>query len=225
MKILFVEDDANLAFMLTDGLESEGFTVAHYSDGITALNAITEFKPNIILLDVNLNGSMNGFETAKKIRLNHQTPVIFTTSRTQIEDIQEGFSIGNVDYLKKPFGIRELVLRINELLSRNSQSTPTVQNYKIGLYTFNPSEQNLQINNDRIRLQKNECAVLILLAANAGNVVNKVQILETVWDEPDYKQKEASLHNIMSSLRTMLNKDQNVGIETIPKVGWKLTIK
>lgn len=225
MKILFVEDDANLAFMLTDGLESEGFTVAHYSDGITALNAITEFKPNIILLDVNLNGSMNGFETAKKIRLNHQTPVIFTTSRTQIEDIQEGFSIGNVDYLKKPFGIRELVLRINELLSRNSQSTPTVQNYKIGLYTFNPSEQNLQINNDRIRLQKNECAVLILLAANAGNVVNKVQILETVWDEPDYKQKEASLHNIMSSLRTMLNKDQNVAIETIPKVGWKLTIK
>lgn len=225
MKILFAEDDANLAFMLTDGLESEGFTVAHYSDGITALNAITEFKPNIILLDVNLNGSMNGFETAKKIRLNHQTPVIFTTSRTQIEDIQEGFSIGNVDYLKKPFGIRELVLRINELLSRNSQSTPTVQNYKIGLYTFNPSEQNLQINNDRIRLQKNECAVLILLAANAGNVVNKVQILETVWDEPDYKQKEASLHNIMSSLRTMLNKDQNVAIETIPKVGWKLTIK
>jgi len=225
MKILFVEDDANLAFMLTDGLESEGFTVAHYSDGITALNAITEFKPNIILLDVNLNGSMNGFETAKKIRLNHQTPVIFTTSRTQIEDIQEGFSIGNVDYLKKPFGIRELVLRINELLSRNSQSTPTVQNYKIGLYTFNPSEQNLQINNDRIRLQKNECAVLILLAANAGNVVNKVQILETVWDEPDYKQKEASLHNIMSSLRTMLNKDQNVAVETIPKVGWKLTIK
>lgn len=225
MKILFVEDDANLAFMLTDGLESEGFTVAHYSDGITALNAINEFKPDIILLDVNLNGSMNGFETAKKIRLNHQTPVIFTTSRTQIEDIQEGFSIGNVDYLKKPFGIRELVLRINELLSRNSLQTPVVQNYKIGLYTFNPSEQNLQINNDRIRLQKNECAVLILLAANAGNVVNKVQILETVWDEPDYKQKEASLHNIMSSLRTMLNKDQNVAIETIPKVGWKLTIK
>lgn len=225
MKILFVEDDANLAFMLADGLESEGFTVAHYSDGITALNAINEFKPDIILLDVNLNGSMNGFETAKKIRLNHQTPVIFTTSRTQIEDIQEGFSIGNVDYLKKPFGIRELVLRINELLSRNSQQTPVVQNYKIGLYTFNPSEQNLRINDDRIHLQKNECAVLVLLAANTDKVVSKVQILETVWDEPDYKQKEASLHNIMSSLRTLLGKDHDVFIETIPKVGWKLTFK
>lgn len=225
MKILFVEDDANLAFMLADGLESEGFTVAHYNDGITALSVLAEFKPDIILLDVNLNGSINGFETARKIRLNHQTPVIFTTSRTQIEDIQEGFSIGNVDYLKKPFGIRELVLRINELLSRNSQPTPTVQNYKIGMYTFNPSEQYLQINNDRIRLQKNECAVLVLLATNTGKVVSKVQILETVWDEPDYKQKEASLHNIMSSLRTMLNKDQNVAIETIPKVGWKLTTK
>lgn len=225
MKIIFVEDDTNLAFMLADGLESEGFTVKHHTEGISAINAIPDFEPDIILLDVNLDGHINGFETARKIRLNYQTPIIFTTSRTQIEDLQEGFSIGNVDYLKKPFGIRELVLRINELATRYARQAPTVQNYKIGQYTFNTAEQNLEINNNRIHLQKNECAVLVLLAANAGNVVNKVQILETVWDEPDYKQKEASLHNIMSSLRTMLNKDQHVAIETIPKVGWKLTTK
>lgn len=234
-KILLIEDDANLAFMVTDGLESEGFDVFHMNNGEDLIDAMDEFiahPPDIILLDVNLKGKMNGFELSKKIRQRSQVPIIFTTSRTQIEDIQEGFKTGNVDYLKKPFGIRELVLRMNEMLSRN-QTAPawngnlkieSNKTYKIGIYLFNPAESNFQFGDEKIHLQKNESAVLKLLCENIGKVVTKNEILESVWNDEDLKQKEASMHNILSSLRIKLSKDENIVIETIPKIGWKFIV-
>ena len=225
-KVLLLEDDANLAFMLTDGLESEGFEVRHLSEGEKALQAQADFQPDIILLDVNLKGVMNGFEVSKKIRQRSQVPIIFTTSRTQIEDVQEGFGIGHVDYLKKPFGIRELILRINELLSRSSNPQPTTQTYHIVNFIFSANEHLLQVGNEKVHLQKNECAVLVLLLKNSGQVVHKNCILESVWNEDtDVKTKEASLHNILSSLRHKLSTDNRICIETIPKIGYKLTIE
>jgi len=226
-KILLIEDDANLAFMVTDGLESEGFDVFHMNNGEDLIDAMDEFiahPPDIILLDVNLKGKMNGFELSKKIRQRSQVPIIFTTSRTQIEDIQEGFKTGNVDYLKKPFGIRELVLRINELLSRNPVSTSQEKLFHIGSFVFSPATHCLQQADEKNHLQKNECAVLKMLCENIGKVVTKTNILESVWQDEDLKQKEASLHNILSSLRNKLSNDKNIVIDTIPKVGWKLTI-
>lgn len=223
-RILLIEDDANLTFMLTDGLESEGFVLQHIAEGEAALNKLEIFQPDIVLLDVNLKGKLNGFDIGKKIRETSRIPIIFTTSRTRIEDIQEGFKIGNVDYLKKPFGIRELVLRINELLAHVPKENTPVKRYQIGFFAFIPSENNLEMTKEKIHLQKNECAVLTLLCENEGQVVGKKKILETVWDETDLKQKEASLHNIMSSLRSKLSKDNSIAIETIPKIGWKLTV-
>jgi len=223
-KILLIEDDANLAFMLTDGLEREGFEVHHKTKGEEAITALKKFQPDIILLDVNLKGAMNGFDVSKAIRQISQVPIIFTTSRTQIEDMQEGYKVGNVDYLKKPFGIRELILRMTELLSRPMNQTPTIQTYQIGDFLFSPEEHCLQIADEKIHLKKNECTVLCLLFKNKENVLSKKNILETVWDDSDLKSKEASLNNILLSLRTKLSTDSNVTIETIPKIGYKLTI-
>ncbi len=223
-KILLIEDDSNLAFMLTDGLESEGFDVLHHTEGNAGLIAFTNNIPDIVLLDVNLKAVMNGFEVGRRIRQQSNVPIIFTTSRTQIEDLQQGFSIGNVDYLKKPFGIRELVMRINEMISRSQNNFIPCTKIEIGSYEFVPSELNLYCNDEIIKLQKNECAVLTLLAENRNKVVNKNEILGSVWNDAELKQKEASLHNILSSLRNKLSRDKNIGIDTIPKVGWKLTI-
>jgi len=223
-KILLFEDDLNLAFMLTDGLESEGFEIKHYAEGNKGLIAFTNSTPDIVLLDVNLKGTMNGFEVGHTIRQQSNVPIIFTTSRTLIEDLQQGFSIGNVDYMKKPFGIRELVLRINEMIKRSQSHAATLPKIAIGNYDFVPAELNLYVGNEKIKLQKNECAVLTLLVQNSQKVVKKNEILESVWDDADLKQKEASLHNILSSLRSKLSKDKNIVIETIPKVGWKLMV-
>jgi len=225
-KVLLIEDDPNLAFMLTDGLENEGFIILHLSEGEKAVQAQIDFQPDIILLDVNLKGVLNGFEVSKKIRKTSQVPIIFTTSRTQIEDIQEGFGIGHVDYLKKPFGIRELILRINELLSRQTKLILVAQPGYLGSFLFSPEEHFLQINDKKIHLQKNECAVLSLLIKNLGKVLPKNSILESVWSEDtDLKTKESSLHNILSSLRHKLSADSRIHIETIPKTGYKLAIE
>lgn len=223
-KILLAEDDANLAFMLTDGLENEGFEVLHVPDGESTIDKTATFQPDIVLLDVNLKGAMTGFEVSKKIRLTSQVPVIFITARTQIEDMQEGYKIGNVDYLKKPFGIRELILRINELLARSALKNQDNEPKYIGNFLFSVDEQYLQLSVEKIRLQKNEAAVLSLLFDNKGKVTPKKEILETVWDEPDLKGKEASLNNILSSLRSKLSSDNRVCIETIPKTGYRLVV-
>jgi len=224
-KLLLVEDDANLAFMLTDGLEGEGFEVLHLDEGEKVLKTLASFRPAMVLLDVNLKGVMTGFETGGKIRQISQLPIIFITARTQVEDLQAGFQLGNVDYMKKPFGVRELVLRINELLSRNELKTKKTEINRIGNYLFSVTEQSLQLETEKISLQKNECAVLNLLFKNQDKVLSKKDLLEHVWSGPDLKSKEASLNNILSSLRLKLGNDSRVSIDSIYKVGWKLTVK
>ncbi|MDP4269727.1 MAG: response regulator transcription factor [Bacteroidota bacterium] len=229
MKVLLIEDDANLAFMLIDGLESEGFEVLHLNKGEEALKAFERFSPDIILLDVNLKGVLNGFEVGRTVRQSSNIPIIFTTARTQYEDLQQGFGIGNVDYLKKPYSIRELSLRINALLSRpgnqpaierNSQHTDK----KIGKYLFNPVEHCLTIDQETIHLPKNECLVLNLLVDKQGKVVQRNDILNAVWGEKEGFMRESSLNNILSSLRSKLSSDSQVVIQSIPKVGCKLII-
>lgn len=224
-KVLLIEDDVNLAFMTIDGLESEGFQVSHLTKGEEVMTAIKKYQPDIVLLDVNLKGAMNGFEVSKKIRQTSRIPIIFTTSRAQIDDVQEGFGIGNVDYLKKPFGIRELILRINELLSRNPGISDSEKTYLIGNFLFSPTDHSLLMYEERNHLNKNESTVLTLLCENKGKVIAKKTILETVWHDEDTKHKEASLNNILSSLRSKLSKDNQIEIETIPKIGYRLIIK
>jgi len=221
-KILLVEDDINLAFILVEELKIERYKVLHLSKGNDTLIAIDDFMPDIILLDVNLQSNLNGFEIAKKIRFSCDLPIIFITSRTLSEDLEIGFSIGNVDYLKKPFGICELTLRIKEMLSRNLKKDHQIKQYQIGEYIFNPSEKLLRINNEKITLQKNECTVLTLLCKSNETVVTKDDLLMSVWNDID-KQKEASLYNIVSSLRNKLSRDKKIVIAAFPKIGWKLT--
>lgn len=226
-KILLIEDDTNLAFMLIDGLESEGYEVLHKLRGEEALEAFTEYQPDILLLDVNLKGEMTGFDVSKLIRKKSDIPVIFTTSRAQYEDMQEGFQIGNVDYLKKPYSIRELNLRIFALLSRYKEMESVKQagsdRIQLANYVFSPTEQTLQ-NIDTIHLQKNESDVLTYLCKNIDKVVTKKELLEEIWGGNEIQLREASLYNVLFSLRTKLSGDPSINIQTIPKMGYKLTI-
>lgn len=226
-RVLLIEDDVNLAFMLTDGLESEGFEIHHVVSGEEALDAYNAFTPDIVLLDVNLKGVMTGFDAGKEIRKQSDIPIIFTTSRAQFEDLQEGFKIGNVDYLKKPYSIRELALRMDALLSRfeatrRAKDSDTGQ-IRIANYIFSPNELTLQ-NIDTIHLQRNESAVLEYLCNNQERVVTKRELLEAIWGDSEGQLKESSLYNVLTSLRAKLSADSNVSIQTVPKVGYKLTI-
>ncbi|MFZ4455125.1 MAG: response regulator transcription factor [Bacteroidales bacterium] len=228
-KVLLIEDDVNLAFMLIDGLESEGFEIHHIARGEEAIEVFLEFEPNIILLDVNLKGVMTGFEASREIRKRSDVPIIFTTSRAQFEDLQEGFQIGNVDYLKKPYSIRELGLRIKGLLMRyehaeKAKSADDENRIHLANYVFSPMEQTLQ-NIDTIRLMKNESLVLEYLCKHVNEVVTKKELLEFVWGDGEIQARENSLYNILTSLRTKLSGDSHVSIQTISKVGYKLELE
>lgn len=232
-KILLIEEDAHQASMLVDELSHEGFDVFHLTNEEDLLNDMdffTLYPPDIILLGVNLKGKLDGFEISRRIRERSRIPIIFQTDCIQINDLQKGFQIGNVDYLKKPYSIQELILRVYEMLYRN-QPPPTLQekrvitkSYHIGNYFFLPTELSLQFRDVKIHLPKNESEVLKLLCENEGKVMTKNEILDFVWNEKDLKQKEPSLHNILYSLRSKLSNDEHVEIRTIPKVGYLLAI-
>ncbi|MEO1655136.1 MAG: response regulator, partial [Bacteroidota bacterium] len=144
-KILFVEDEAALALIVKDSLESEGYQVNQVGDGPAAIKAFYEDKPDLVILDVMLP-RLNGIEVAKTIRdTDRETPIIFLTAKSQVKDVIKGFEAGGNDYLRKPFSVEELIIRMKVMLSQNrildhlaedEQST-----FQLGNYHFDSHQQ------------------------------------------------------------------------------------
>jgi two-component system OmpR family response regulator len=226
MKILIVEDDLNLGYMIADLLKVNNHDVMHVSDGNAAIPEFNKFNPDIILMDVNLNCNINGFEIARQIRTSSMTPVIFITNKTEFEDLREGFNIRNVDYLKKPFSYGELMLRANELKGRQTNFQEEIcQKIDLGSYIYLPFESLLKSDAEEIKLSFQENSLLKILCRNKNQVVYKESILKDMWEEDFYRHKESSLNNIISGLRKKLKDKVNIDIINIPKTGWKLDVK
>ncbi len=223
-KVLLTEDDFQLAFMIKDQLEIEGFEVLCTSKGNEVLPLFKSQESDIILLDVNLEDELDGFTVGKQIRDISNVPIIFVTARNQLEDLKKGFQLGNIDYLKKPYAISELVLRIHELLSKNIIQQKEEEVFQIGQLHFVPSEHLLTIKNQRIHLTNRENIVLKLLFENKNQLVSRNIITLGVWDEHDSRLKDDSLNNIISSLRSKLAEESNISIITIQKEGYKLVV-
>ena len=224
IKVTLVENDPTIAFMLVDGLECEGFDVAHIREDENLLKNIQLEKPDVILLDVELDNGMNGFDIGRQVRkFNKEIPIIFTTARTQYEDMKEGYSIGNVDYVKKPYTVRELILHINEMISRRRFYAEEKESYTLGNFAFFPNEQLLKLDEEEISVTKSENIILTLLSKNKNRVLSKEELVIAVWNETDPKIKENSLNNLIYALRIKLERDPSITIITIPKGGYKLT--
>jgi DNA-binding response OmpR family regulator len=223
-KVVIVEDDLNIAFMLEDSLEAEGFDPVHIKEDKNLMDNILLAKPDILLLDIELGHNINGFDVGRQFRtFNKKTPIVFTTGRTQYKDLQEGYSIGNVDYVKKPYSVRELILRINELISRKKLYDNEKAFLSIGNFVFFPDEQLLKWEEEGTSLTKNENTALSLLAKNKGCVLSKEELAAAIWNEIDAKMREHQLNNLIYSLRLKLERDTNISIVTIPKKGYKLS--
>lgn len=224
-KVLIVEDDINLGSTLTSSLEMRKLNV-HYSDGGGNVFEVFErFRPNIVLLDVLMEGRKAGFEIAGKIRANYHTPIIFMTALDAPEDLRKAFSFDNIDYISKPFNMVELFLRIDKFLLHQSRFNLPDNYYQLGLYTFYPDENSLVKDNINIHLNNCETAVLTVLCKSINCLVNRSVIISTVWGVDDYKIKEGSLNNVISSLRKRLSADSRIKIESVIKVGVKLTME
>jgi len=145
--ILLAEDEPALGLIIKESLETRGFEVTHCINGVQAYQAFEKRTPQILVLDV-MMPELDGFSLAKKIRvINEEIPIIFLTAKSQTEDVLEGFHVGGNDYLKKPFSMEELIVRINNLISRQ-QTQQTAASYQIGDYNFNFPQQKLTFKTD-----------------------------------------------------------------------------
>lgn len=222
MRILLVEDDTNLGFLLVDFLESNGFNVKLYRDGESGLKAFKNSKYDFCILDIMLP-KLNGFDLAKEIKaINPAVPMIMLTAKSMDEDKIRGFNIGVDDYVTKPFNEVELVCRIKAIMARmemaNVIKEPECEFFKIGKYQFVWKRQVLDIKKNERRLTKTETDILKVLCLAQNEVVSRTEIMESVWGQDDYFVGR-SLDVFVSKLRKYLAEDADVKIETIPKVG------
>lgn len=220
-KILLIEDDVNLGTTLTGALEEKGYKLRYLQSGNKLKNEIADFTPDIILLDVNLNEKEDGFDLAHSIRQICDVPVIFTTSRSENDDIEQAFSISNADYIRKPFRLAEVLKRVERMLQPKGK--PEI--FRIGIFSFVLSENCLKQETTVKQLNHYESEVLKELCAHVGQYVNRSVLIEKIWKVNDPKLKEGSLNNIVSSLRKHLEVDPHVQIESKIKLGIKLTVK
>lgn len=224
-KILLVEDDASLGYLLKEYLTLKSFDITLAKTAAEALKYLEEYTYDLLILDVMLPDS-SGFELAQKINLQqHNIPFLFLTSRSLKIDVLKGFSLGAVDYLKKPIDEEELVVRLNMLLTRIKQPSndlsPT-QDVKLGCYTLKILNNELVFEDETIRLTTREFELLLFLAGRKGQLCSHKDILTTIWGKNDYFNRK-SLNVYISKLRKYLSKDPFLKIENLHTRGFILS--
>ncbi len=223
-KILLVEDDTTMGFLLVEFLESNNFDVKLYKDGIQGLNAFNNYTFDFCILDVMLPG-LDGFSIAEKIREKDKSvPIVFLTAKTLKEDKIKGFNIGVDDYIVKPFDEDELLCRIKAIMARcdNSFDQGVCHDiFNIGSFKFDYKNQLLKKEEDEKRLTYKENEVLRMLAVSKNELVKRDDILNSLWGDNDYFNSR-SLDVFIAKLRKYLKSDSEIIIENVPTVGFVL---
>lgn len=223
-KILLVEDDSTLSFIVQDALTREGFDVVCASNGESGLKMHKETNPDIIVADV-MMPKMDGFEMVRIIRLTSPAvPVLFLTARTALEDVVKGFELGANDYIRKPFQILELVVRIKALLKRNRQGVTEDTNLAIGDCSLDFASQRLAICSETIELTHTEAVIIDELFRHPNEVVEAKTLMYRIWQNDDYNNLNR-LHGFIYKLRKYLSKSTSLELLNIRGIGYKLAIK
>ena len=222
-RILLVEDDTTLSMIISETLQRDGFHVLTAGDGEDGLRKFTRYGADLIIADV-MMPRMDGFEMGRKIRqISQNVPLLFLTAKSEIDDIVEGFELGANDYLKKPFKMLELIVRIKALLRRNIRDEDN--RFEIGNYTLNLSTQMLS-NPDKgnIELSLIEAKLLKELIVNVGHTVDASTMMQLIWQRDDPYSRN-SLHGFIHKLRHYLRHDQSISLINQRGIGYMLTIK
>jgi DNA-binding response OmpR family regulator len=224
--LLYVEDDETLSFVTRDNLELRGYEVDHCMDGITALQKLASASYDLCILDVMLP-KMDGFTLARTIReKNDHIPIIFLTAKSTREDKIYGLQLGADDYITKPYSIEELVLKIEIFLKRTRIYQPEIRKpdiSAIGKFMFDPANQKLVEGEKQITLTHKESDLLLILASHTNAIIKREVLLMKVWGN-DHFFSSRSLDVFISRLRKILSSDQNIKIENIHNVGYRLHV-
>lgn len=223
--VLLVEDESTLAMIIKDTLEAENFDVLLASDGLKGLASFDANRPDVVIADV-MMPQMDGFEMVRRIRKKDDTtPVLFLTARSSTDDLVQGFELGANDYLKKPFKMIELVIRIKALTHRVmvAAGAPEKHLFEIGSYVFDSKTQLLRSAIGAVELSYLESEILKRLCSSMGQVVEIDTVLTDLWHDNSFCNRN-SLHGFIHKLRKLLIKDTHVKILNVRGVGYKLVV-
>ncbi|MBC8111903.1 MAG: response regulator transcription factor [Verrucomicrobia bacterium] len=220
-KILLVEDDANLGFVIKDSLEMNGLQVHLCTDGKSAMTDFETKSFDLCLIDVMLP-KQDGISLTQAIRkTNAWIPVLFLTARNSETDKIAGFRAGGDDYITKPFSMDELLLRIEVFLRRTKN--PESQEFMLGNFAFSYKNLTLQLAQNTKTLTQKEADILLYFCKNLNQVIKREEILKAVWGDDDYFMGR-SLDVFISKLRKYLQDDPNLEIQNIHGVGFRFTV-
>ncbi|HRN55643.1 MAG TPA: response regulator transcription factor [Agriterribacter sp.] len=222
-KILYVEDETFLAKIVKESLESRGYEVLLETDGGDVMTQFQQYKPDICILDIMLPNK-DGFAIAEEIRqVNTTIPVIFLTAKTQTTDLVKGFHKGANDYIRKPFSMEELIVRIENALryqQERAQNEEQKDEIRMGSYVFNPHRQTLSGNATEKKLSFRESELLRLLYENRENVIDRRAILNVLWGSDSFFNSR-TLDVYITKLRGYLKNDPALEIITVKGVGYR----
>ncbi|NGF55853.1 response regulator transcription factor [Parapedobacter sp. SGR-10] len=221
IKVLYVEDEESLALIVADSLEDYGFEVIHRTNGQDALSLFKKDKPDVLVIDI-MMPLMDGFTLATEIRkMDMQVPILFLSAMTQTEDVVKGFHLGANDYVRKPFKIEELIVRIEALAKKSRRTGPQV--FYIGNYILDTNKNTLTIGQHVEKLSFRESELLRRLFEHKDTVVPREDIIRTYWNDDTYFTGR-SLDVFISRIRKYLAQDERIKITNIRGIGYMMSI-
>ncbi len=221
VKILYAEDELFLGKIVKESLESRGYDVVMEADGGKVTDLFKKATPDICILDIMLPNK-DGFVIADEIReLDKEVPIIFLTAKTQTEDVVKGFNLGGNDYIRKPFSMEELIVRIQNLLKlKTNDSAVSSDVFSIGKYIFQGNRQILAVNKEEKKLSFRESQLLKILCENREKIIDRKDILNLLWGSDSFFNSR-NLDVYITKLRSYLKEDPSIEIITIKGIGYR----
>ena len=224
-RLLYVEDEPYLAKIVKDSLESRGYEILHVGDGALVEEAYKEYKPDLCILDIMLP-NVDGFELAERIRSHDvEVPIIFLTAKDQSDDVINGFNKGGNDYVRKPFSMEELILRVENLLklthNRNDDNAEMIQ---IRGYQFFPFKMQLKHNGETVDLSHRETEIIKLLSQHINKRLERSKILMDVWGNDSFFNSR-NLDVYIKKVRDHFAADEKIKILTLKGVGYHFLVE
>jgi DNA-binding response OmpR family regulator len=223
--LLLVDDEPNIIELAQLYLEREGFRIVSAADGKSALEAVEQHRPDLVVLDVMLP-ELDGLEVCRRLRKKEDpVPILMLTARDEDIDKILGLELGADDYLTKPFNPRELVARVKAVLRRGKGDSPPVENapVQVGDIHIDPLRRDVLINGVPVEVRTQEFDLLLTLARHPGIVLSRNQLLDLAWGY-DYYGNTRTVDVHIGHLRKKIQ-DSRVRIETFTGVGYKLVVK
>jgi len=227
-KVYYIEDEQFLGKIVFETLEKQGFELKWETDGAKVLGGFKVFEPDIVVLDIMLP-NIDGYTLCRQIRsLYPKIPIIFLSAKVETADLVKGFDAGGTDYMRKPFSIEELIVRIKNQMELatgiKAPYIPQSEEVNLGQYTFKPGRYELHAPSGTVKLSQREMEILQIMVANINQVSNRKDILLSVWGDDSFFNSR-NLDVYIRKLRGYFNEDPKVQIQTLKGKGYLFLVR